>query len=47
MRQRGLSEQQARRLQIEGFAYDVVQHCGCPNMCRYISELTAKKLEKM
>ncbi|MBR4149501.1 MAG: Fe-S cluster assembly protein SufD [Rikenellaceae bacterium] len=47
MRQRGLSEQQARRLQIEGFAYDVVQHCGCPNMCRYISELTAKKLERM
>ena len=47
MRQRGLSEQQARRLQIEGFAYDVVQHCGCPNMCRHISELTAAKLEKM
>lgn len=47
MRQRGLSEQQARRLQIEGFAYDVVQHCGCPNMCRYISELTAQKLERM
>ncbi len=47
MRQRGLSEQQARRLQIEGFAYDVVQHCGCPNMCHLISELTAAKLEKM
>lgn len=47
MRQRGLSEQQARRLQIEGFAYDVVQHCGCSHMCQYISELTAAKLEKM
>ena len=47
MRQRGLSERQARRLQIEGFAYDVVQHCGCPHMCRHISELTAAKLERM
>ncbi len=47
MRQRGLSEKQARRLQIEGFAYDVVQHCGCQHMCRHISELTAAKLEKM
>ena len=47
MRQRGLSERQARRLQIEGFAYDVVQHCGCEHMCRHISELTAAKLERM
>ena len=47
MRQRGLSEKQARRLQIEGFAYDVVQHCGCQHMCRHISVLTAAKLEKM
>ena len=47
MRQRGLSEKQARRLQIEGFAYDVVQHCGCQHICRNISELTAAKLEIM
>lgn len=47
MRQRGLGEQQARRLQLEGFAFDVVRHCSCGDLCRYIGERTAVKLERM
>lgn len=47
MRQRGLGEQQARRLQLEGFAFDVVRHCGYGDLCRYIGERTAAKLERM
>lgn len=47
MRQRGLSEAQARRLQIEGFAGDVIRHCGIEPVCEALMGLVAGKLEKM
>ena len=47
MRQRGLSESQARRLQIEGFAYDVTSHCRHAELCRYIGERTSDKFKRM
>lgn len=47
MRQRGLSEAQARLLQIEGFAYDVTSHCRHAELCRYIGERTSDKFKRM
>ena len=47
MRQRGLSESQARRLQIEGFVGDVVTRCGIEPLCGAIMELASAKMEKL
>ena len=47
MRQRGLSEAQARRLQIEGFVGDVVRRCGMEPLGEAVLELAAEKLEKL
>lgn len=33
LRQRGLDEQQARRLQLTGFADDLLMRCGCEELC--------------
>lgn len=45
MRQRGLSEAQARRLQIEGFVGDVASHCGIGRLTDWLLEAVAEKLE--
>lgn len=45
MRQRGLSEMQARRLQIEGFVGDIVRRCGIEPLCDALSEAIAVKME--
>lgn len=47
MRQRGLSEAQARRLQIEGFVGDVVHRCGIEPLCAALMEAASAKMEKM
>ena len=47
MRQRGLSEAQARRLQIEGFVGDVVRRCGVEPLCEAIMERVAAKIESL
>ena len=46
MRQRGLNEAQARRLQIEGFVGDVVRRCGIEPLCEAAMEAVVAKLEK-
>ena len=47
MRQRGLSLAQARRLQIEGFAGDVVRRCGVEELGEALMEVVARKMERM
>ncbi len=47
MRQRGLSLAQARRLQIEGFAGDVVRRCGVEELGEALMEVVARKMEMM
>lgn len=47
MRQRGLSEQDARRLQMHGFVNDVVSHCSDQLVATYISELTESRIEDL
>ena len=47
MRQRGLSEAQARRLQIEGFVGDVVRRCGIETVSEAVMELASAKMEKL
>ncbi|MDE6507150.1 MAG: SufD family Fe-S cluster assembly protein [Alistipes sp.] len=47
MRQRGLSLAQARRLQIEGFAGDVVRRCGIEDLGETLMECVARKMERM
>ena len=47
MRQRGLDEATARRLQIEGFAADVVQHCGIEPLCEVLREQVAEKMMQL
>ena len=47
MRQRGLSEQQARRLQIEGFAGDMVCHHSNEELGALLCELVSEKLQTM
>ena len=45
MRQRGLSEQQARRMQIEGFVNDIVLQAG--EIGQLLADELAQKLEKL
>lgn len=47
MRQRGLSEAQARALQIEGFVGDVVQHCPIESLREELMRLVTVKLENV
>lgn len=47
MRQRGLSEKQARRLQIEGFAGDVVCHHENQQLGELLCSLVSEKLQTM
>ena len=47
MRQRGLSESQARRLQIEGFAADIVEHCAAEPLREPLREAVTEKLESL
>lgn len=47
MRQRGLSEAQARRLQIEGFVGEVVYRCGIEPLCEAIMERASAKMENL
>lgn len=47
MQQRGLSLAQARRLQIEGFAGDVVRRCGIGELGEALMEAVARKMENM
>ncbi len=47
MRQRGLSETDARRLQIEGFVGDVVRHCGDENLAEALMGAVADKMERI
>ena len=46
MRQRGLSETQARALQIEGFVGDIVRRCGVEPLGEALLALAAEKLER-
>ena len=46
MRQRGLSLAQARRLQIEGFAGDVVHRCGIGELGEALMAAVARKMER-
>ena len=47
MRQRGLSESDARRLLLEGFVQEVAQHCDVPHICALMGEEIDKKLLKI
>ena len=47
MRQRGLSEAQARRLQMEGFVGEIAAHCAVKPVCEALYERIVGKLERM
>ncbi len=47
LRQRGLDEQQARRLQLTGFADDLVMRCGCEELCTALLEALNHKLDRI
>ncbi len=47
MRQRGLSEMDARRLQIEGFVADVLRHCGDENLAMSLMGVVAEKMQRI
>ena len=48
MRQRGLSEQTARRMLLEGFVGDVVQRCEvCDELCEALSAEVESKLNRL
>ena len=47
MRQRGLSEADARRLQIEGFVGDIVRRCEIESLSEAVMELVSAKMEEM
>lgn len=47
MRQRGISEADARRLQIEGFVRDVVSRCQTSPVCALLDEQVVEKLSKL
>ena len=47
MRQRGLSEAAARRLQVEGFVNDVIERCDFDAVRTLIEEEVSKRLERL
>lgn len=47
MRQRGLSEKDARRLQTEGFVNDVANRCDVEEVAEMLAEEIAAKLERL
>lgn len=47
MRQRGLSEAEARRLQIEGFVGDITMHCPVESLTEPLTDILKTKLEKL
>ena len=47
MRQRGLSEAAARRLQIEGFVGDIVRRSSFEPLHEAVMELVSEKMEKL
>ena len=47
MRQRGLSQQEARRLQIVGFIEDVISRCDIEPLCCLVDECVNEKLSKI
>ena len=47
LRQRGLDEQQARRLQLTGFADDLVMRCGCEQLCELLMGELNEKLDRI
>jgi len=47
MRQRGLSEKDARRLQVEGFVNDVASRCDIEEITEILAAEIAAKLEKL
>ncbi len=47
MRQRGLSEAQARRVQLAGFVGDLVMQCGCEELCAALLAALEHKLERI
>ena len=47
MRQRGIAEEQARRLQILGFVDELVMSCGEECLCAAVVELMEQKLQTM
>ena len=47
MRQRGLSEAAARRLQLEGFAADVVRQCGIDPLGEVLMQAVAEKMGQL
>ena len=44
MRQRGIDEATARRLQIEGFVQDVVMHCSLEPVCSLVHDAVSERL---
>lgn len=47
MRQRGIEEAQARRLQLAGFVGDLVMQCGCEELCAVLLEELYAKLDRI
>jgi len=47
MRQRGLSEAEARRLQVEGFVGDIVRRCAIEPLSEALMERVTAKMEEM
>ena len=47
MRQRGISEADARRMQIEGFVQDVVSRCNMEPVCAVVHQTVTDKLSNI
>jgi Fe-S cluster assembly protein SufD len=46
MRQRGISQEQAERLMLEGFVGDVVSKCGIEPLAELLAEALQKRLNE-
>lgn len=47
MRQRGLTESYARRLQIEGFVGEVVNRCNMEEICCFVRDIVSQKMSEI
>lgn len=47
MRQRGIGEQEARKLQLEGFVNDIVSHCAPDEACKLITTMATARISEL
>lgn len=47
MRQRGISEEDAKKLQLSGFVNDIISHCTVESVCEHIAKIAEERIAQL